>query len=275
MCPDEPERSNRKGNAKTTGGSRSPQKRDDETWAKTTKQHFQNQSQVATPISFSFEGQNVRTVTRHGEVWFVAIDICAALEIGNTTGAVGRLDDDQRGQDTIEILGRAQQVNVVSESGLYSLVFTSRKAEAKDFRRWVTGVVLPTIRRTGTFDVADQPQQTAPDDDQAVDSNAITITLPRWGRYIVVAAPDGERRIQPICVSDAISAMATLDCRAMAYAHMTTVMFWEKLQHLRASHVETGGGFSLEKLNESILAGADLARQILYTYDKPRLNLGD
>jgi hypothetical protein len=56
---------------------------------------------------------------------------------------------------------------------------------------------------------------------------------------------------------------------------MTTVMFWEKLQHLRASHVEVVGGFSLEKLNESILAGADLARQILYTYDKPRLNLHD
>jgi prophage antirepressor-like protein len=232
-------------------------------------------TESAAAVPFDFHGKIVRTIYKNGEVWFVAGDVCDVLDHTNSRTAISSLDDDERDVSVLSTRIGLRTMNLINESGLYNLVLSSRLPEAKAFRRWVTGVVLPTIRRTGKFDMTDQPEQSTIDQDQVCDSNAITITLPRWGRYIVVAAPDGERRVQPICVSDAISVMATLDCRAVAYAHMTTVMFWEKLQHLRASHVEVVGGFSLEKLNESILAGADLARQILYTYDKPRLNLHD
>ena len=106
-----------------------------------------------TPKTFNFENLPVRTINRNGEVWFVAADVCAALEIGNPRQAVTRLDDDER--DTfgiIDALGRQQETVVISESGLYALVMTSRKEEAKRFKRWVTHDVLPAIRTTGKYE---------------------------------------------------------------------------------------------------------------------------
>lgn len=110
-------------------------------------------SSDTTPKTFNFENPPVRTINRNGEVWFVAADVCAALEIGNPRQAVTRLDDDER--DTfgiIDALGRQQETVVISESGLYALVMTSRKEEAKRFKRWVTHDVLPAIRTTGKYE---------------------------------------------------------------------------------------------------------------------------
>ena len=110
-------------------------------------------------VNFSFESHRVRVITdSHGEPWFVAADVCTALAITNPSGAVKRLDDDEKMTlDTTEghsgQRGGAQALNVVSESGLYSLILTSRKAEAKRFKRWVTHEVLPAIRKTGTYAV--------------------------------------------------------------------------------------------------------------------------
>jgi hypothetical protein len=191
------------------------------------------------------------------------------LEIGNVTDVVNRLDDDEKGVDTIETLGGPQQLNIVNESGLYSLIFTSRKPEAKAFRRWVTGVVLPTLRRTGKFEMRGERDQSATAKHQAADDKSITVTLPQPGRYLVVLFHDGEQRIETICFSDAISAMAALDCRSIAYSHLTAASLWEKLQHLRTLKVNISGGYTQEKLNATMQAGADLARQILYTYDEP------
>ena len=98
----------------------------------------------------------VRTVMQDGEPWFVAADVCKALEIGNTAQAAARLDDDEK--MTIKIndshsgsRGGAQSMIVVSEMGLYSLALGSRKKEAKDFKRWITHEVIPTIRKTGGY----------------------------------------------------------------------------------------------------------------------------
>ena len=110
-------------------------------------------SSDTTPKTFNFENLPVRTINRNGEVWFVAADVCTALEIGNPRQAVTRLDDDER--DTfgiIDALGRQQETVVISESGLYALVMTSRKEEAKRFKRWVTHDVLPAIRTTGKYE---------------------------------------------------------------------------------------------------------------------------
>jgi prophage antirepressor-like protein len=102
---------------------------------------------------FLFEEALVRTVYIGAEPWFVAADICAALEIINTTQALAALDADERSMLSI---GRQGQTYVVNESGVYHLIFKSRKDAAKRFRRWVTQEVLPAIRRTGSFNQSHQ-----------------------------------------------------------------------------------------------------------------------
>ncbi len=87
----------------------------------------------------------------HGEPWWVARDVCDILGIGNISDAMGRLDDDERGSIQLNTPGGVQKVWGVNESGLYSLVNTSRKPQAKAFKRWVNHEVLPAIRRTGTY----------------------------------------------------------------------------------------------------------------------------
>lgn len=97
---------------------------------------------------FNYENNQVRTVLRNKEPWFVAIDVCRILDLTNPTMALSRLDEDERAKFN---LGRQGEANIVNESGLYELVFASRKEEAKDFRRWIRKDVLPSIRRTGSY----------------------------------------------------------------------------------------------------------------------------
>lgn len=93
----------------------------------------------------------VRTIAKDGEPWFVAADVCKALEIGNPTDAIRRLDTDERTLVSIEGASNGLPVNAVSEAGLYTLVLGSRKLEAKAFKRWITHEVIPTIRRHGAY----------------------------------------------------------------------------------------------------------------------------
>lgn len=90
----------------------------------------------------------VRTVTKNGEPWFVATDVCKALDIQNVTQALDRLDSDERSMFNI---GRQGETNVVNEPGLYTLILGSRKPEAKTFKRWITHEVIPSIRKTGMY----------------------------------------------------------------------------------------------------------------------------
>lgn len=91
---------------------------------------------------------NVRIILQNNEPWFVAKDVCDCLEHTNTTMALQRLDDDERAKLN---LGRQGETNVINEYGLYSLVLSSRKPEAKEFKRWITHDVLPALRRTGSY----------------------------------------------------------------------------------------------------------------------------
>lgn len=102
--------------------------------------------------SLDFEGTPVRIInSADGEPRWVLADVCAACGIGNPSDVMRRLDPDQKGVDTIETLGGPQRINVVTESGLYDVILDSRKPEARRFRKWVTGEVLPAIRRTGGY----------------------------------------------------------------------------------------------------------------------------
>ena len=99
----------------------------------------------------SHEFGEIRTTIQNGEPWFVAADVCKALDIENNRKATNRLDDDEKGVTSSDTLGGKQKLTIVNEAGLYSLVLGSRKPEAKAFKRWITHEVLPTIRRTGGY----------------------------------------------------------------------------------------------------------------------------
>lgn len=90
----------------------------------------------------------IRTMTIEGEPWFVAADVCRALDLSNPTIATSRLDEDERAKFN---LGRQGDGTIINESGLYSLVLGSRKPEAKAFKRWITHDIIPTIRKTGGY----------------------------------------------------------------------------------------------------------------------------
>ena len=124
---------------------------------------------------FFFESNQVRAFEISGEPWFIAVDVCAALEIENSRRATARLDADEKGVTTVNTLGGAQEVATINESGLYSLILTSRKPSAKRFRKWVTAEVLPAIRRTGSYSV--QPAASAPAIDVRDPSQLATIAI--------------------------------------------------------------------------------------------------
>lgn len=91
----------------------------------------------------------IRTVLRDGEPWFIAADVCRALEIDRTQ--TRRLDDDEKGVYSTHTPGGEQEMAIVNEPGLYALALGSRKPEAKAFKRWITHEVLPSIRKTGGY----------------------------------------------------------------------------------------------------------------------------
>lgn len=102
---------------------------------------------------FNFGANEIRVIDKSGEPWFVAQDVCAALKIQNVTQAIERLDEDERSMLNI---GRQGDANLVSESGMYTLVLRCRDAVNKGsvphaFRKWVTAEVLPSIRKNGFY----------------------------------------------------------------------------------------------------------------------------
>lgn len=103
---------------------------------------------------FDYETSSVRTFIINNEVYFVAKDICEVLSITNPNNVYQRLhQNDIQSMDIADSIGRKQKMYVVNESGLYDLIFESRKDDAKAFRRWVTNEVLPSIRKTGKYEL--------------------------------------------------------------------------------------------------------------------------
>ena len=100
---------------------------------------------------FESNGWEVRIVEKSGEPWFIAKDICQCLELSNSREAVSKLDNDEKDVISNDTLGGRQNVTIVNESGMYALVFKSRKQEAKKFKKWVTSEVLPSIRKNGIY----------------------------------------------------------------------------------------------------------------------------
>lgn len=106
---------------------------------------------TAQVIPFRFETREVRTLLIGDQPWFVANDVSAALQYSEASAMTRHLDDDEKGLSIVQTLGGDQEMLVINESGLYSAILRSRKAEAKRFKKWVTAEVLPAIRKHGRY----------------------------------------------------------------------------------------------------------------------------
>jgi prophage antirepressor-like protein len=141
-------------------------------------------------VPFDFEGQAVRVVSVGGEPCFVLADVCRVLEIENSSRAASRLDDDEKGLHSVKTPGGEQRLNVINESGLYSLILTSRKEAAKRLKKWVTAEVLPAIRKTGGYMVA-APEETP----EALALRALTVlqaTVERQKAQLAAVQPKAD-----------------------------------------------------------------------------------
>lgn len=110
----------------------------------------------------------VRTIQKNSEILFVAADVCKALSISKYRDAVSRLEADERESVQVDTLGGNQKMTAVNEYGLYSLVLTSRKPEAKTFKRWITHEVIPAIRKHGGYLTNDKIEEVLTDPDTII-----------------------------------------------------------------------------------------------------------
>lgn len=101
---------------------------------------------------FNYNENNVRTVTKDGEPWFVLKDVCSILKLGTPTKVAKRLDDDEVTLiHSVDTKGKKNRITIINESGLYSVILRSDKPEAKPFRKWITSEVIPSIRKHGAY----------------------------------------------------------------------------------------------------------------------------
>ena len=101
---------------------------------------------------FNFNQKDVRIIELDGEPWWVAKDVCDVLDILDTSQAIERLEEDEKLIRKLYVSGQDREIWIVNESGLYSLIIRSNKPEAKQFKRWITHDVLPTIRKHGKYE---------------------------------------------------------------------------------------------------------------------------
>ena len=136
---------------------------------------------------FTYSDQTVRTVLIDGEPWFVAKDACEVVGISKHRDAVAQLDPDERASVAVDTLGGAQMMAAISESGLYALMLISRSPKARDFQRFVTHEILPTIRKTGSYSTT-----SALTNDQIV-QQALTIMVARTSELEAKVAEDAPK----------------------------------------------------------------------------------
>ena len=138
---------------------------------------MKTQSKLST---FNFESNSIRTLAIDNEPWFVAKDVCDAIGLTNSRMSLIALDEDEKGVSLIYTPSGQQEMNIVSESGMYTLILRCRDAVKKGsiphrFRKWVTAEVLPTIRKTGKY----ESKTTA--DDRTGLRNAVNMLVSKKG----------------------------------------------------------------------------------------------
>ena len=169
---------------------------------------------IATSVaSFSFENFPVRAINRDGEIWFVAADVCAVLDIKNPSDAIKALDDDEYTSFNLGYSGTRgnPNVNIINESGLYALILRSRKPEAKRFRKWVTSEVLPAIRKTGAYSLtitkAQQGELSALVSERFPSVPVLSIAISEAMRHTVFGFSSPKQKAQSAVQSDGAFSM--------------------------------------------------------------------
>lgn len=197
-------------------------------------------------IPFDFEDRAVRVIMIDDEPWFVAADLCAVLSLPNVSQAVSRLDDDEATLISNESGGN---INIVSESGMYSLVLGSRKPEARRFKKWITSQLLPTLRRTGRYILHDAPPRPLVSAD---------IDPPRI--MAAVALTNAARRLYGIATARRVWAQCGLP---VAIADATAELEDDPFAASIAAWATGRSGFSIEECAEGIgVADLDLATRL-------------
>lgn len=103
-------------------------------------------------VKFDYKSKEIRTMTdEKEETWFVAKDVCDVLELSNSRQVIEKLDEDEKLMYKVYTSGQLRDTWCINEGGLYHLILTSTKPEAKVFKKWVTSIVLPSIRKAGKY----------------------------------------------------------------------------------------------------------------------------
>jgi hypothetical protein len=203
---------------------------------------------------YRFQGELIRAFYVGGRTWFVAAEVCAALDLVNPRMVVKSLRPTQRGVSTMDTPGGAQTVNLITEGAIYVLVFKSRKPQADAFQSWVTDEVLPQIRRTGSYSVNGQISQ---------DGSIVLPPLDGVTRYVVVGVPGEAPHIRRTGLTEMVAENTSLDVQGLCYAVKAIEVWWNKLQILNRSLSDRDQGFSARQLEKAILEGGALADRYL------------
>jgi prophage antirepressor-like protein len=249
-------------------------------------QHKEKQSlDTALAHQFDFDGAKVRVISIDGAPWFVAADVCRALNIAPSNGgyssALRKLDADEKCQISQAWYGAApqsvsdggpQSLNggmandetganawLVSESGLYLLILRSRAATTPGtvphrFRRWVTREVLPTIRATGGYGHT------------SITGDTVTLSLAEHARYVVLVSPGELPQIRKTPKDKLLDEWSGLDTEILANHMRIVEALWQKTQIVRSLGDDPAGGLLYKRLGKAISDGRRIADECLDSF---------
>lgn len=180
----------------------------------------------------------IRTITKNNEIMFVAADVCKILEIKNPTQAVERLDDDEKAMLNIGLRGGA--TNVVNEYGLYSLVLSSRKPEAKAFKRWITHEVIPAIRKTGGYTAKNKNGLSDEVQEKRAEAMLLNARTRQSKAWMNISDKTNVPEYKRICQQKAAEALAGVPCLPMEEAKERTYSATEVGSILGISAMKVG-----------------------------------
>ena len=202
-------------------------------------------------VAFDFRGVQLRTIKRLGQTWFVAADICAALDIANPRDALARLRENEKGVGVTDTPGGRQEVNIVNESGVYGLAFRSRKQETEDFRYWVTNEVIPSIRKTGRYEAG------APVIAGAFD----WLNVP--GRYMTLVKSATDRTTYELPIESMIGEVTGTDVHILAHQIKLIELTWLQMRQFDAVGLTAEDDLHLQRLSAVIKSAGELAARYL------------
>jgi hypothetical protein len=191
---------------------------------------------------YRFHGSLIRAFLVEGRSWFVAAEVCAALDLVNPRMVVKSLRPAHRGVSTMDTPGGVQTVNLITEGAIYVLVFKSRKPQADAFQSWVTDEVLPQIRRTGSYSANGQIGQ---------DGSIVLPPLDGETRYVVVGIPGKPPHIRRTSPAEMLAENTSLDIQGLCYSLKNIEVWWNKLQILGRSASARDEGFSAHMVEKS------------------------